>query len=253
MGLVASLGGWLAFAVAVMALVLWRQALAARAEDVARACHELRGPLAAARLGLELSAPPSVARLRAIELELDRAALALDDLQGAGRLAGVAREAELVDVGSWLKDSVEAWTPVAARRGTTVGVHWQGPSARVVGVRARLAQATGNLIANAIEHGCGPVEVRGSVKGGRVFIWVQDVGGGLSPEVSRWLEHGRARGFAPPLRRHGRVPARGRGLAIARAVAVAHGGRLRAEPSDVGASLVLELPLAGLEAQKPRP
>ena len=54
-------------------------------EAVARACHELRGPITAARLGLELaarSAELSPARLRAIELELGRAALALDDLSG---------------------------------------------------------------------------------------------------------------------------------------------------------------------------
>src|SRR6202042_2996656 len=58
-----------------------------RMEAVTRACHELRGPLTAARLGL--AAPgghesPSPGRLRAIDTELGRAALALDDLSGAG-------------------------------------------------------------------------------------------------------------------------------------------------------------------------
>ena len=51
-------------------------------EAVARACHELRGPLAAARLGLELGVRVgelSPAQLRALELELGRASLALDD------------------------------------------------------------------------------------------------------------------------------------------------------------------------------
>ncbi len=38
--------------------------------------------------------------------------------------------------------------------------------------------------------------------------------------------------------------ARGRGLAIASAVAESHGGRLAAAPSERGARLVLELPYA---------
>ena len=43
-----AVGGWLA-ALAVAAA--WRLALARRMQLVARACHELRGPLTAARLG----------------------------------------------------------------------------------------------------------------------------------------------------------------------------------------------------------
>ena len=51
---------------------------------VARASHELRGPLTAVHLGLHgLSGEP--ARLAAIDLELRRAGLALDDLTAARR------------------------------------------------------------------------------------------------------------------------------------------------------------------------
>ncbi|HEY2160588.1 MAG TPA: hypothetical protein VGH24_04725, partial [Solirubrobacteraceae bacterium] len=50
------LTGWLvAGAVGAWALRL-RSALSWRAELVARACHELRGPITVARLGLELHA-----------------------------------------------------------------------------------------------------------------------------------------------------------------------------------------------------
>ncbi len=248
MGLVASVGGWVAFAGAVTAGLLLRQTLAARAEDVARACHELRGPLAAARLGLELSvARPaaSEARLRAIELELDRAAVALDDLQGVTR---PRVGPELVDVESWLRASVEAWRPVAARRGARLSLSSQGRLGRVEGERARLAQATGNLIANAIEHGAGAVEVQATSYAHQVLIAVRDQGPGLSPEVRQWLERGRAR------RLPGAAPGRGRGLAIVRAVAAAHGGHLTAGPSECGASIVLELPLtSGERGFGPRP
>ncbi len=245
MGLVVSLGGWVAFAVMATAWLLWRAALTARAESVARACHELRGPLAAARLGVELSVSrpgSSSDRLRAVELELDRAAVALDDLQGVRRPAVPDAEDGLVDVESWLKDSVEAWTPVAERRGATLCLRWDGPPARVRGERPRLARATGNLIVNAIEHVGGRVEVRGRVDGGRVYIEVRDEGPGLGPELSEWLQRGgrtKRRGLARPT-----ASGRGRGLLITRMVAAAHGGSLTAAPSERGARLVLELPLA---------
>jgi signal transduction histidine kinase len=45
------------------------------------------------------------------------------------------------------------------------------------------------------------------------------------------------------------VPERGHGLRIAVGVARAHGGRLISAPSDRGARLVLELPLAHVESE----
>ena len=77
------LGGWLAASAGVVAAAVARRALAGRMETIARACHELRGPLTAVRLGLEGGAGNGMLtsdRLRAIDLELGRAALVLDDL-----------------------------------------------------------------------------------------------------------------------------------------------------------------------------
>ena len=99
------------------------------------------------------------------------------------------------------------------------------------GDRLRLAQATGNLLANAIEHGGGKVEARGGVAHGRARIEVIDAGGGLPAPVAELASR----------RQHGRGT-RGRGLAIASAIASGHGGRLAAAPSERGARLVLELP-----------
>ena len=80
-------GGWLAACCAATVAVLAWRTLGARMEAVTRACHELRGPLTAARLGLQLGARAgdlSADRLRAIDLELGRAGLALDDLGAVG-------------------------------------------------------------------------------------------------------------------------------------------------------------------------
>ncbi|HYB25781.1 MAG TPA: HAMP domain-containing sensor histidine kinase [Solirubrobacteraceae bacterium] len=230
-----SVSGWLAASGAgVGAGAAWR-ALAGRMESVARACHELRGPLTAARLGLQLGASTgelSPDRLRAIDLELGRAALALEDLDAAGGRRPRARRApEPVDLRELIADSVEAWRPAAAARGAALNVSWSGPSPAVWGDRLRLAQATGNLIANAIEHGGGAVSVRGRGEPGRVRIDVIDTGPGLPAPVSELAR-----------RPHGGRGRRGRGLAIASAVITSHGGRLAAAPCARGARLVVELP-----------
>ena len=230
-----SVTGWLAASGAgVAAGAVWR-ALSGRMENVARACHELRGPLTAARLGLQLGASTgelSPDRLRAIDLELGRAALALEDLDSArGRGVRARRALEPVDPRELVADSVEAWRPAAAARGVSLRVSWSGVSPAVWGDRLRLAQATGNLIANAIEHGGGVVSVRGRGEPGSVRIEVLDTGPGLPAPVSQLVR-----------RPHAGRGRRGRGLAIATAVVTRHGGRLAAAPCARGARLVVELP-----------
>jgi signal transduction histidine kinase len=227
------LAGWPAAATAVMAIVIVRRAHACRLEAVAEACHELRGPLAAVTLGLELDGRRgrlSPARVRAIELELGRAALALDDLE-ARRHRAREREAQApVGVRELLADSVEAWSPVASLRGIDLRLRWSGPEAMVAGDRLRLAQAIGNLICNAVEHGGAGVEVSGRLGPNGVRIEVLDHGPGLGAPVAKLV------------RSSGRAGRHGHGLRLAHTIAIDHGGRLSAVPSDCGARLVLELP-----------
>ncbi|MHB8656826.1 MAG: sensor histidine kinase [Solirubrobacteraceae bacterium] len=231
--------GWALAAVAIAGVFRARSQAGARREAIARISHELRGPLTAVRLGLgaEGSAEPKIpaARLRAVELELERAALAIDDLAGlavAGREAPVPRR-ELVELGPLLEDAVRAWRPVASRCGRTLELAWEGPPPSVLGARARLAQATGNLLANALEHGGEHVAVIGRLAGETVTIEVSDDGPGLPAPLA-----------AIARRPRGGRGSRGRGLAIVAQIAGAHGGRLREAPGQRGTRLVLELPMA---------
>ncbi|HTP22479.1 MAG TPA: HAMP domain-containing sensor histidine kinase [Solirubrobacteraceae bacterium] len=238
-------GGWLAASAAGIAAAGARRAFAARMESVARACHELRGPLTAVRLGLDSGAGNGAltpARLRAIDLELGRAALVLDDLEAVGTRRTWSRPADEIDLEQLVNDSAEAWRAAAAARGVQLRVAWSGRRATVWGDRLRLAQVTGNLISNAIEHGGGVVEVHGHGDRLRARIEVTDGGPGLPaplPEIVRGARSGRGR--------------RGRGLAIAVAIAADHGGRVAAAPSVHGARLVLELPTVKWSGGSGRP
>jgi signal transduction histidine kinase len=231
-----SVAGWVAAGLAGALAVNVRRAYGDRMEAVARACHELRGPLTAARLGLAAPAGqerPSPGRLRAIDTELGRAALALDDLSGAGGGARSLWRLDRVDIRGLVADCVEVWRASASASGTTVSVGGSGADAAVWGDRLRLAQAVGNLIANAIEHGRAPVVVDVVLRAGTVRVAVSDDGPGLPVPVAELRRH--------PRRGRG---ARGRGLAIAADVAEAHGGSLVSSPVKRGARLVLELPAA---------
>jgi len=240
----AGFGGWLAAGLAgAMALAAWR-ALGSRMERVAGACHELRGPITAARLGLELESRTgerSAARLRAIDGELDRAALALNDLAGVrdGRTAG--RDLVWIELDALLADSTEALRAQAAAAGAELQRSRLGGDPRLLGDRVRLAQAIGNLVSNAIEHGGSRIDVRGSVGGFVARVEVLDDGPGLPAplaDLTRRARRGRGR--------------HGRGLAIVAEIAAAHGGRLSAVPAARGARLVLELPAGGAAAGERR-
>jgi len=219
--------GWALAVSALAALALARRGLAAERRRVAEAAHELRGPLATARLALEGLADRRVA---AAELELRRAGLALDELTG-----GDARErVELVDLAMLLECAADAWRALAGAHGARLVVeHGDEDELLVRADTARLVQAASNLVANAAEHGGGEVRVRARRAASRVRLEVSDDGPGLIAPL------------ADLLARPARPGPRGHGLAIAARAAARSGGRLTTAPSAQGACLVLELPAPG--------
>jgi DNA-binding response OmpR family regulator len=226
---------WVLAAAGVAAGAFFRFELRRRRELVARACHELRGPLTAAQLALHSGArhgdaPP--ARLAAIGRELERAAVALDDLAAARHGRRVPDRDEPVDVGDLLAHQAITWRMVDDVLGCRLELPEPGAAGAVVrGDRGRLAQAVGNLVANALEHGAGRVQLLARAHGDRVRIEVADEGPGLPAPVGDLTRRPRAG--------RGR---RGRGLAIAAEIADRHGGRLVAAPAARGTRVALELP-----------
>jgi signal transduction histidine kinase len=211
-----------------VAVVTWQRCRALR-ERAARVAHEVRGPLSAAQLALHGAArrgevAPSL--VAALELELRRAVVALEDPCSAA-------VSEDVDLDALLRCQVQTWQEVAAAHGARV-VLVPGPGAAVVHADAvRVAQATGNVVANAIEHGGGTVEIRTRRIGDRIRVEVADGGPGLPASVAELARRPRAG--------RGR---RGRGLAIAANVLTHCGGRIAAVPSAGGGRVAIELPAA---------
>lgn len=250
-------GGWLLAAGAVGAAIELGRSRSRRSQALARAVHELRGPLTAVRLALHPAACGRgmlPQRAHAIELELDRASLVLQDLEVGGDPGALSPgPLELVDLQDLLAACVESWSAFAGARQADLRLDCAAqPAPTVLGQPLRLVQAVGNLIANAVEHGGGAVRVSWRCEPAVVRVEVRDEGPGLPAPVSELL-----RGAAPPepaaaaTRFRGRLGRprsvdrrRGHGLAVTAEIAVAHAGRLSAAPAEHGARLVLELPHA---------
>jgi signal transduction histidine kinase len=92
---------------------------------VARASHELRGPLCAARLGLgTIAGEPG--RVAAIDLELARAGRALDDLTAAPSGARPPDHRSLVEIDTLARSYAPSWTTLARAHGASLRVEIDG-------------------------------------------------------------------------------------------------------------------------------
>ena len=227
---------WALAATCLALAVLGALELRRRREMVARACHELRGPLTAVRLSLatmERRREAPAERLATLEHELRRAGLALDDFAAARSGKRIVDREAPVAVAELLEEQYHSWEGVAGAFDSVVLLGELLPGAVVVADRLRLAQAISNLIANALEHAPGCIELNARAVGPRcVRIEVIDEGGGLPLPLEALTRRARAG--------RGR---RGRGLAIAAAIAERHRGRLVASPAPQGSRIAIELPL----------
>ena len=215
--------------------------------------HELRTPLSVQRAHLEALQdgiyPLTPENLRPLaesnalltRLVEDLRTLALTD---SGQLK---LERTPVDLRALLERVVERFTPAAGARSIEISLAPQGTCPPVPADPGRVEQIVGNLLSNALRHTpkggniaitltCTPEEAR---------IRVHDSGPGIPPED---LEHIFERFYRADKSRSRAEGGSGLGLTIARQLARAHGGDLRAENAPQGGAVfTLTLPGRGRE------
>ncbi len=223
--------------------------MAGQRDVIADVSHQLRTPLAALRLRLELvrqdmegSAGTEVDDALS---EVHRLSHLLDGLLAVARAENTSRSPETVDVTTVTRGRVEAWTSVAADSNVTLTV--AGPQALAVATPGHLEQILDNLLANAIEAtpGGGSVAVEVADTGRRIRLQVSDTGPGMSAAqrnnaLRRFWSDGPNRGSLPG-DRHGS----GLGLAIAQRLVTVDNGVLTLDASPVGGlTATIDLPAA---------
>ena len=168
-----------------------------------------------------------------VELALS-AARAIERLVTDATLASVRLEE--VDVGRVVDDAVAA----AVLAGADVRAEVAAGLPSIQADPVRLREALDNLVANALVHSDSTDEVivRARREEGSILLSVVDVGTGVP-----FAEQERI--FQPGVRLDADRPGSGIGLAVARAVAEAHGGSLTVEsaPSE-GATFTITFPVS---------
>ena len=219
---------------------------------VGDASHELRTPLANLKAELDLALRRArtpdelVGALRSAAEETDRLTSLAEDLLVMARSEGgrlpVRREA--LDAARLVSDTVASFAGRALELGVSLDTTGAENELRADLDPARMRQALGNLVDNALRHtprgGRAGVELRR--EGESAVIEVTDTGGGFDPTFVERAFEPFSRADEARSRTHGGP---GLGLAIVRAVADAHGGSVEAgnRPGG-GASVTMRIPLS---------
>ncbi|WP_371784332.1 sensor histidine kinase [Streptosporangium subroseum] len=204
------------------------------------ASHDLRSPLTAMRAQVEeaLHYPDDVdwkIKANAMIFSLDRLQAIVSDLLMLARLdSGVTAARERIDLGELVSEELD-------RRKRCVEVTRKlEPGVVVIGDRLRLARLLTNLADNAERHAASRITVSVTEQNDMAVLEVVDDGAGIAPEQREVVFRRFTRLDAA---RNKDAGGTGLGLPIAREIAEAHGGSLKAADSAQGARFVLRIPL----------
>jgi signal transduction histidine kinase len=220
---------------------------------LSRLSHELRTPLTAIQGYASSLNQPDVHWDEGAQHRF--LALIVDESARLGRLVGDLLDSSAIDSGvmrlqcDWCElgliiEAAAACVPDPEH----VMIDLAADIPPVWGDHDRLEQVFVNLLENASRHGAGTQGIKvvvtahnssfadGRRPPGHVDIRVVDRGPGIPPEMAEAV-------FQPEVRGATLGAGNGLGLAIARAIVEAHGGTAVVEPADVGATLLVTLPV----------
>ena len=232
-------------------------------EFLAMLAHELRNPLAPIRNAAHTLALLGTGddRVRwvsgVIERQVGLMTRLVDDLLDVSRITSgkITLQRTTVSVQEVLAQAVETARPLAESRGQALEVDVPEDAGRVDGDPARLAQAVGNLLDNAIKYtdDGGRIWLRARVEAHEVVIVVEDSGVGVDPELLPHVFDLFIQADRSLERKQGGL---GLGLTLVRRLVEMHGGRVEAASPGpgLGSAFTIRLPcLAGEIAESVEP
>jgi signal transduction histidine kinase len=241
-----------------------RQELARR-DLIAAISHDLRTPLASLRVMTEALAdglvddPTTTARyLSTMRSQIGHLSGLIDDLFELAQIdAGALRlELQHISLDDLISDALEGLRPQASARGVELHGEVTPKVGRVLAAPQKIERVLYNLVTNAIRHtpGDGVVTIRAMPEappadaapasgGSFIVVEVADTGEGIAPaDLPRIFD----RFYRGEKSRSRATGGAGLGLAIARGIVEAHGGRIWAESnSGQGARIRFTLPASG--------
>lgn len=231
-------------------------------EFLAMLAHELRNPLAPIRNAAHTLALLGTGddRVRwvssVIERQVGLMTRLVDDLLDVSRITSgkITLQRATVSVREVLAQAVETARPLAESRGQALEVDVPEDSAWVDGDPARLAQAVGNLLDNAIKYtdDGGRIGLRARVEADEVVIVVEDSGVGVDPELLPHVFDLFIQADRSLERKQGGL---GLGLTLVRRLVEMHGGRVEAASAGpgLGSAFTIRLPCLAAEVVEPAP
>jgi signal transduction histidine kinase len=204
---------------------------------IAWAGHDLRTPLASIQAIVEALAdgmvddPQTVDRyLHTAQREIRSLSLLIDDLFELAQLeaGGLRLELQSNSLSDLISDTMETFSELASRRTVTLEGSVQ-PGVDPVPMDAQqIGRVLSNLLGNAVRHtpAGGTVKVQAEAMQDGVRVEISDTGEGISAED---LPHVFERFYRGEKSRSRATGGAGLGLAIAKGIVEAHGGRIGAE------------------------
>jgi signal transduction histidine kinase len=223
----------------------------ARRDLLAAVSHDLRTPLTSIQLLAE-AIEDDIVDERTLREYVSRLAThvralsaLIDDLFELSRLeAGeIQWTMEQVAIADLLEETVDAMRPQAEAGEVAVSIDVEGSPGYARANPEQIQRVLFNLLQNAIRHtpADGSITVRAAPREAEVEIEVADTGEGIDPGDRESVFGAFIQGRGREARTNGSA---GLGLAIARAIVEAHGGRIWLADAPVGTRVLFSLPLA---------
>jgi signal transduction histidine kinase len=199
--------------------------------------HDLRTPLTRMKASIDelVKQFPGNASVQNLSADTERMLSIFNALLRISRLESEKRRSHFqsVDLAEILKDAVEFYEPLAENKSIQITTYIH--DAHVTGDRDLLFQAFANILDNAVKYTPekGKILIKAGMEGGHAVVNVIDSGSGLPPEdLTRIFE----RFYRSDASRS--TEGTGLGLSLTQAIIELHGGKISAENTPEGFSII---------------